>query len=236
MSAKPFHFQQFTIKQRADVFAVGTDAVLLGSLANLPAARRVLEVGTGTGIISLMLAQRFPKTSILALDLQPEAVLLAEENFQSSPFSARIKAAKADFTTCQFEEKFDAIISNPPFFAPNSSQKLVFARQQRILTLENLIKKSAQTLTDDGILQFIYPDGELDLIEKLAGQNNLFLTEIINIYGLAGGKRIRHILTLSAENKPFQATDFTIEKAPRRYSAQYLEATQDFHLFSKKQS
>lgn len=234
MRIKPFHFQKFTIRQRKDVFAVGTDGVLLGALANLKNARRVLEVGTGTGLISLMLAQRFPEISILAIDLQPEAAVLARENFQNSPFSDRLTAEQENFSTGAFEEKFEAIICNPPFFLPNSSEKLVSARQQRTLTLENLIEKSAEILTAEGILQFIYPSGEQHLVEKLAGQNELFLTEIINIYGVAGGKTVRQIFTLSGKNQLFRTTDFIIEDAPRQYSAQYLAATRDFHLFSKK--
>ena len=78
---KPFRFQQFEIQQNADVFRVGTDAVLLGALANVSEAKNILEVGTGTGIISLMLAQRNREANILAIDINPEAVKISQENF-----------------------------------------------------------------------------------------------------------------------------------------------------------
>ena len=87
---KPFHFKQFSIFQDKNVFRVGTDGVLLGALAACEAASKVLEVGTGTGLISLMTAQRNPRTEILALDINEKAVELAGQNFNNSPFRDRL--------------------------------------------------------------------------------------------------------------------------------------------------
>lgn len=88
---KPFRFQQFEIHQSSDVFRVGTDAVLIGALSNVVNAKQILEVGTGTGIISLMLAQRNANANILALDINAEAVKISQNNFSNSPFSDKIK-------------------------------------------------------------------------------------------------------------------------------------------------
>ena len=117
---KPFRFQQFDIQQNADVFRVGTDAVLLGALANLSEAKNILEVGAGTGIISLMIAQRNPEAQILAIDINSEAVNISQANFSNSPFSDRIKSQLQDLKNFETEEKFDLIISNPPYFEINS--------------------------------------------------------------------------------------------------------------------
>lgn len=235
MAFKPFLFQQFPIKQAPDVFSVGTDAVLLGALANLEKAAHILEVGTGTGIVSLMLAQRYPEASFLGIEVHPKAAVLAAENFRNSPFSGRLQAILANFQDWTSLEKYEAIVCNPPYFAPNSSGKLVLARQQRALTLESLIKKSAECLTAEGNLQFIYPAGELDLIEKWAAENGLYLNQVIHIYGRAGQKIKRQLVMLYKKEDVFQEKNFIIEETPRQYSAQYLEATRDFHLFSKNE-
>ncbi|MDO5616038.1 MAG: methyltransferase domain-containing protein, partial [Cruoricaptor ignavus] len=96
---KAFRFQQFEIKQSPNVFRVGTDGVLLGAMCDISGAKNILEIGTGTGLISLMLAQRNRKAEILAIDINPEAVILAKENFAQSPFSERMKVELADFKT-----------------------------------------------------------------------------------------------------------------------------------------
>ena len=134
---KPFHFKQFSILQDKNVFRVGTDGVLLGALVSCEAALRVLEVGTGTGLISLMTAQRNAKAEILALDINEKAVELAGQNFNSSPFRDRLRAELFDFKNYISEEKFDLILSNPPYFEQmDSSQKDVLARQQVELNFE----------------------------------------------------------------------------------------------------
>lgn len=186
---KPFRFKQFTVQQTEGVFGIGTDAVLLGALTDLPLSRaKVLEVGTGTGIVSLMLAQRFPEASFLAIDVQANAAELAAENFKNSSFGHRMEALLADFKTWKTAEKYDAVVCNPPYFLPNSSEKLPMARQQRSLTLEDLIARSADVLADQGTLHFIFPAREWELSEKTAIENNLHLTRILNIYGREGAK------------------------------------------------
>ncbi len=120
---KPFHFQKFTVNQSAKVFRVGTDGVLLGASATVEKAENILEIGTGTGLIALMIAQRNPKAFITAIDLNEEAVTLASENFRNSPYRDRLKAILQDFKQIKTEEKFDLIVSNPPYFEENSSEK-----------------------------------------------------------------------------------------------------------------
>ena len=127
---KPFRFQQFEVQQSSEVFRVGTDAVLIGVLSNVVNAKQILEVGTGTGIISLMLAQRNANANILALDINAEAVKISQNNFSNSPFSDKIKSQLQDFKNFETDEKFDLIISNPPYFKINNSEKDVLARQR----------------------------------------------------------------------------------------------------------
>ena len=109
---KPFSFKQFNIQQTKNVFRVGTDGVLLGALASVETFSNVLEVGTGTGLISLMLAQRNSSAQFLGIDINEEAVNLTKINFENSPFFSRLKNIHQDFKSFAIEEKFDLIVSN----------------------------------------------------------------------------------------------------------------------------
>ena len=149
---KPFRFKNFTINQSEKVFRVGTDGVLLGVLATVENAGHILEVGTGTGLISLMLSQRNRNAAILAIDFSKDAAQLASENFKNSPFSKNLKALEQDFKTFESEEKFDVIVSNPPYFEKNQSEKDVIARQQTELSFDDLIEKSVKNVLDLGSL------------------------------------------------------------------------------------
>ena len=230
---KPFKFKHFEILQSADVFRVGTDGVLLGALANVDFAKNVLEVGTGTGLVSLMLAQRNQKANFIGIDINEEAVHLTKLNFENSIFHLRLKNKLQDFKTFKTEEKFDLIISNPPYFEENASEKDILARQTVELNFQQLISKSSTLLSENGIFSVIIPSEVGEDFIKIANENQLFLTRRINIYGIENSKIKRLILEFSLNEKVLEESDFTIEKSPRKYSDQYLELTKDFHVFGK---
>lgn len=231
---KPFRFQHFDIQQNADVFRVGTDAVLLGALANVSEAKNVLEVGTGTGIISLMIAQRNPEVQILAIDINSEAVNISQANFSNSPFFGRIKSQLQDLKNFETEEKFDLIISNPPYFEINSSEKDILARQRLELNFFDLIKKSSQLLSENGLFTVIIPiDSEKEFTE-ICSINNLFLQRKVSIKGIKTSEPNRLVLEYSFTESETVIENFVIEKSPRVYSDEYLELTKDFHQFTKK--
>jgi tRNA1Val (adenine37-N6)-methyltransferase len=228
---KPFRFQKFTLQQSEKVFRVGTDGVLLGAMCSVFDAKNILEVGTGSGLISLMLAQRNSEANIEAIDLNADAVYLARENFTQSVFSKRLKVSLQDFKDFDSEKKFDIIVCNPPFFEENSSGKDVLARQQTALNFQNLIEKSAEVLSQNGILSIIIPSESAISFTALAENLHLHLVRNVNIYGIEGGVLKRNILEFSFTKKPLESLDFTIEKSPRNYSDQYLELTKEFHIF-----
>lgn len=229
---KPFRFQQFEIKQSKSVFRVGTDGVLLGAMCNVQ-ANKVLEVGTGTGLIALMIAQRNASADILAIDINAEAVRLSSENFENSPFSSRIKAINTDFKAFPSSEKYDLVVSNPPYFDENTSEKDVLARQRVELDFCDLIRKTSEILAENGCFSVIIPaDFGTDFIE-LCKENQLYLMRKINIKGIAQGKVKRLILEFSFQNSSYSEKDFVVEKSPRHYSDEYLELTKDFHIFRK---
>ncbi len=230
---KPFRFQQFSIQQSKNVFRVGTDGVLLGALCSLSSPKNILEVGTGSGLISLMLAQRESSAEILAIDINSEAIELAGINFKNSPFSDRLKTKFQDFKDFESDEKFDLIVCNPPFFEENNSAKDILARQQVELNFENLIEKSSQFLSSESVFSVIIPSFSADEFVNLALRCQLNLVRKINVFGIEGGSLKRNILEFSLASKDVEILDFTIEKSPRNYSEQYLQLTKDFHVFGK---
>ena len=230
---KPFRFQKFDILQHKNVFRVGTDGVLLGALCKVENAQKILEVGTGTGLISLMLAQRNIKAEITALDLNDDAVELAQENFKNSPFSKRLQFFHQDFKTFESQEKFDFVVCNPPFFEENNSVKDVLARQRIELTFRDLIEKVSVILSPEGVFSVIIPSESAQEFENLAEDFDLYLVRKVNIFGIENGALKRNVLEFSKKKSTLEILDFTIEKSPRKYSDQYLELTKEFHVFGK---
>ena len=230
---KPFRFQKFDILQHENVFRVGTDGVLLGALCQVENAQKILEVGTGTGLISLMLAQRNANAEITALDLNEDAVKLAQENFKNSLFSERLNVFHQDFKTFESQKEYDFVVCNPPFFEENNSVKDILARQQVELTFRNLIEKASKILSSEGIFSVIIPSESAQEFENLAEDFDLYLVRKVNIFGIENGVLKRNVLEFSKKKSALETLDFTIEKSPRKYSDQYLELTKEFHVFGK---
>lgn len=230
---KPFTFKQFQIQQSKNVFRVGTDGVLLGALANIESASNILEVGTGTGLISLMLAQRNLNADFLGLDINEEAVALTKLNFESSPFWERLKNNHQDFKTFETECKFDLIVSNPPYFEESGSEKDKIARQTVELNFRQLIEKTVGLLAEKGLFSVIIPVEAGGIFVQIASENNLFLNRKVNIKGIENSSVKRLILEFSQVEKITEVSEFIIEKSPRIYSDQYLELTKEFHVFKK---
>ncbi|HFK5512119.1 methyltransferase [Elizabethkingia anophelis] len=225
---KPFVFKQFEILQDKEVFRVGTDGVVLGALCNGEGAVRALEVGCGTGLISLMLAQRFSSAVFDALDINTKAVEIAGQNFSNSPFANRLNVVEINYNDFESVEKYDLIVSNPPYFESDSSKDLI-ARHQVLLSFQQLIYKSARLISDTGILSVIIPCDDAENFITIAEDNNLYLIRKIDIYGIKGGKLKRNILEFSRKLSELVLEELVLEKEKRIYSDEYRELTKDFH-------
>lgn len=230
---KPFTFKQFVIQQSKEVFRVGTDGVLLGALANIENAFNILEVGTGTGLISLMLAQRNPEAQFLGIDINKNAAELTKFNFEKSPFFSRLKNNHQDFKNFETDKKFDLIVSNPPYFEVSGSEKDKIARQTVELNFSQLISKSSMLLSKNGVFSVILPAETGNDFIAIAIENGMYLIRKINIKGIENSKVKRLILEFSLSEKDLRESEFIIEKSPRQYSDQYLELTKEFHIFRK---
>ncbi|MGC5743297.1 tRNA1(Val) (adenine(37)-N6)-methyltransferase [Chryseobacterium sp. NFX27] len=231
---KPFKFKYFEIQQSEDVFRVGTDGVLLGILADVENASEVLEIGTGTGLISLMLAQRNSHASFLGIDINAAAAWLTKTNFEHSPFHSRLKNIHQDLKAFETEKKFDLIVSNPPYFEESGSDKDKIARQTIELNFQQLISASAKLLSDHGVLSVIIPAEAGRIFVETASENHLFLNRKVNIKGIENSKTKRLVLEFSFVKEVIEESDFIIEKSPRQYSDQYLELTKEFHVFNSR--
>ena len=229
---KPFHFQRFSIAQSQEVFRVGTDGVLLGALATCIEAQNILEVGTGTGLISLMLAQRNSNAQILALDIDEKATELSRENFKNSPFSDRLISITQDFKLFETEQKFDLIVCNPPYFEKmEHSQKDVLARQQVELNFEQLIKKTAEILACEGVFSVIIPKAYENYFIRKSVDFGLKPHRVVNIRGNVKNEIKRCVLEFGFSTKNLCKIELVLESSPRKYSSEYIILTKDFHVF-----
>ena len=236
MSNPFFQFKQFTIRHDKCAMKVGTDGVLLGAWAGIESCNRILDIGTGTGLIAMMLAQR-SKAVIDAIDIDAEACLQAQENAESSPFAERIKnrhSALSDFAQTD-TGLYDLIVSNPPYFVDSlkcPDQKRNTARHTDTLTLEDLLQDSRKLLAPQGRIALILP---YDLKERLADcirTQNLFLSKETSVIPVPGAEPKRLLAELTAEPPVFPtfSSQLTIEIARHQYTDEYVSLTKDFYL------
>lgn len=222
-----FRFKQFTIEQDECAMKVGTDGVLLGAWAR--GGSRVLDVGTGTGIIALMMAQRYPDAHILGIDIDEGAVRQATTNVLSSPFSLRIRIQQTTFQDMDdsFAGCFDAIVSNPPFFidslaAPDEQRNL--ARHTTTLTYAELMQSAWRLLSDDGELSVVVPFDYRQRMEDEAIFVGFFPCRVCAVKTTDRKPAKRFLLSFRKHPCPCEKEQLTIG------SEAYRQLTGDFYL------
>ncbi len=204
---------------------VGTDAVLLATLPQFTNIHSVLDIGTGTGVLSLMLAQQFPNATITAIELDAAAANQAAENFAHSTWAANMQVIQADFETFDSANRYDLIISNPPFFTASLTSEDSAknrARHAPANLLDKWIEKSSQLLNENGKIAIILPESAIE-IKQLALQHQLFIDQIIHIHSFENTAVIRQIFVLHKRNTITQNSHFQIYKAQNSYSEAYIE-------------
>jgi tRNA1Val (adenine37-N6)-methyltransferase len=218
---------------------VGTDGVLLGAWSEVANAGRVLDVGTGTGLIALMTAQRNPNAEIDAIDIDPDAAGQAKENAIRSPFGSQINCIHCslqDFGK-QTGKKYDIIVSNPPFFAHSvkSPQRgRVLARHAGNLPADDLIKTASSLLSGKGKISLIYPYECKAELMALAEENALFLSRITQVFSTPASlpKRILAEFSKCASPPPAEE-NLIIEEERHVYSDDFTALVKDFYLKMK---
>lgn len=222
-----FRFKQFKIEQDRCAMKVGTDGVLLGAWAR--GGSRVLDVGTGTGVIALMMAQRYPDAQVLGIDIDEGAVSQAKANIQSSPFSSRIQAEQTRvqdmsdaLTGC-----FDAVVSNPPFFidalqAPDHQRHI--ARHAETLTYADLMKAAVRLLHEAGELSVVIPFDYRRRMDDEAIFQGLFPCRVCAVMTTPTKPVRRYLLAYRKHPCRCEQTEMVIG------DSQYQLLTQDFYL------
>jgi tRNA1Val (adenine37-N6)-methyltransferase len=230
-----FRFKQFTINQQDSAMKVGVDAVLLGACANPSGASAILDIGTGTGLLSLMLAQK-SSANITAVEIDDESYLQACDNIRESRWNDRISLIQASFQDFvpKCEIKFDFIICNPPFFnssliAPDA--KRTMARHDQSLNLDDLFYGVDKLLSINGRFVMIYPFDRKDDVIKVSSGNNLFPSKMIEIKG--NEKKLPNRIIFEFVKSPVNCiiSEIIVRKsATNDYTDDYKALTKDYYL------
>lgn len=237
MRESVFRFKQFSVKNEKSAMKVGTDGVLLGAWCNVDDCRRVLDIGAGTGLISLMIAQRAPMATIDAVEIDCDAYAEAKDNFAASPWHDRLNAICGDFNgyaaTCQ--EKYDLIVSNPPFFMngvlpPDDSRR--YARHCDTLSFEDLLDGAAGMLDANGRLCLIAPFDSKNIINRISHGCGLFVKKMTIVYPKPDSQPKRILWELTKGDDVETVHDELIIEVGERhcYSDEYVAMTKDFYL------
>ncbi|MBN2669273.1 MAG: methyltransferase [Bacteroidales bacterium] len=237
MANKWFQFKQFKVHQRLSAMKVGTDGVLLGAWADISQSKNILDLGTGTGLVALMLAQRNQDALITAIDIDKLAIQEAKENIKCSPFSKRIKVIhiSGQELSKYCENKFDHLVCNPPYFENNKNNNegvRAIARQTITLTHQELIDIANQCIQEEGLLTLILPSNLYSDIVYMSEKTGWNLIKSLEIKPTNNKPVNRIILTFSKKKiNSYQSQTIVVEPTNRhQYSQEYKELLKDFML------
>ena len=236
MGNSSFRFKQFSVNQELAAMKVGTDGVLLGAWATHFAPRRILDIGTGTGLIALMLAQRFTNAHIDAIEIDENAAKQAIFNVENSPWNDRISVIYADYLEFSKSKKteYDLIVTNPPFFSnslKNNTQQRTLARHDESLPLTKMLAQVAKNLAPNGLFSIVLPFDKREFLLQIAENQFLFPIRLVEIYPSPQKSPHRILAEFSTMKQPIQHFSLTIEINGRhQYSDEYRELTRDFYL------
>lgn len=230
-----FTFKQFVIHQDQTAMKAGTDGVLLGAWCDISGAYKILDIGTGTGLIALMCAQRALDAAISAIEIDPDACSQAQQNIRESKFGDRISVINSDFRNYYIanSQKFSHIVSNPPFFTATlgcPDQKRQLARHTLSLPFAELIKGVACMLDMGGKFSVIIPWSEkLDFV-RLCALRGLHLCRKTAVISREGNEPIRAMLSFSNIILPLIQNQLIIRDSHGNYTSSYKQLTSDFYL------
>ncbi len=233
---KPFQFKQFTVNQDRCAMKVGTDGVLLGAWTPLNTSMKsVLDIGAGTGILALMIAQRCQAELIDGLEIDDNAYEQCVDNFERSPWGDRLFCYHASLEefTLEIDDKYDLIVSNPPFYPESSksdSDSRDLARFQDAMPFRHLMESVSKLLSPKGTFSVIIPFSEEDRFIHLALDHNLYVNEILRVKGHPDANFKRSLISLSFQNINPKIDELVIETSRHKYTDDYIALTQDFYL------
>ncbi|MCG9971589.1 tRNA1(Val) (adenine(37)-N6)-methyltransferase [Christiangramia crocea] len=238
MSDQAFKFKQFSIDQDRCAMKIGTDGVLLGAWSSLEhSPKSILDIGTGTGLISLMMAQRSDAPLIDALEIEENAYEQAVENFEKSDWGDRLFCYHAGFDEfvdeMQDEEKYDLIISNPPFHSEDyktGDENRDQARFSDALPLTELIEGASLLLSEKGHFDLIIPFSEEQKAIEIASSHSLFPNKITRVKGTKESPVKRSLISLCFDKKDTVVDELILEISRHNYTKEFKDLVKDFYL------
>lgn len=235
MSNSYFQFKKFRVNHDQCAMKVGTDGVLLGVWTDVSNVKKILDIGTGSGLIAMILAQRTDETIFIdAIDVDQDAVNQSVKNVSCSDFdNINITQRSIQEYTHLSQVEYDLIVSNPPFFINSlhsPDKQRTTARHTDSLTMEELVICSKKLLADNGKLSVIYPfENKVELV-TLAEKHNLCVSRTTNVYPTPTSKPKRVLLELSMNNVETKENDLIIELERHTYSKEFSDLAKDFYL------
>lgn len=232
-----FKFKQFTVFQEHCAMKVGTDGVLLGAWTNADNCQSMLDVGTGTGLIALMLAQRNADSTVRAIDINEGCVHQAQQNVERSPFAHQIIVEYKSFQAAAAisDNMYDLIVSNPPYFQnalKSPCQSRNHARHDDSLSFFEIISHGAPLLTAKGRIALIVPHEFKQALLEHASNVNLFAHRITNVFPLSHKPAKRLLIELGKEEMECAEDNLTIEVSRHQYTDEFMALTKEFYLDS----
>ena len=212
---------------------VNTDGVLLGAWQQPANARHILDIGTGTGVIALMMAQKNPDAIIHAVDIDIDAYQQATENFEQSRWKDRLSAFHTSLQNYQPNIQYDLIISNPPYFINDfktDSRKKNIARHSIELSYQDLLKGISRLLAINGKALIVLPIFNFHLFKTEAALNGLFTTCCTEVIAVSGKSPYLALLQLERSQIPYSRTTLTIQNEAGNFTAAYKSLSKDFYL------
>ena len=230
-----FQFKQFVVYQDKAAMKVSADAVILGAWTEFSFAKKIIDIGTGTGLLSLMAAQK-SQADITAVEIDSNSVKQAKENFDLSPWKNRIHLIHTSFQdfALQAIEKFDLVICNPPYFngsyqSPDKSRNT--ARQDKLLPLPDLFSAVKKILSITGKFYIIYPFAQKQALLKEAEKESLYPLKILEIKTKPGKAPNRLIICFTTKKSAVQTEQLHLrDELTKKYSKEYRNLTKDFYL------
>ncbi len=233
MQKPPFRFKQFHVAQEKCAMKVNTDGVLLGAWADLNCAGNILDIGTGTGVIALMMAQRNAAAIIDAIDIDADAFAQAGENFLNSLWSDRLFAHHTSLQDYFPAKKYDLIISNPPYFVDDfktEDHQRNIAKHSISLSYQELITGISRLLSDTGSASLVLPAFNLHLFESMALEQKLFIVKLTEVIAVEGKSPYLVLIKLGRQQMEYSKDSITIQSEEGFFSQEYMALTKDFYL------